>query len=46
MTAYLILKNHPLHLGQNGPDITITKMMLKIQERFKKSTISFENSSK
>ncbi|MGC9168951.1 MAG: D-alanyl-D-alanine carboxypeptidase family protein [Desulfurella sp.] len=33
MTAYLILKNHPLHLGQNGPDITITKNDVKIYKK-------------
>ncbi len=30
MTAYVILKDHPLHIGQNGPIINITQNDVKI----------------
>ena len=29
MTAYIILKDHPLHVGQNGPIINITENDVK-----------------
>ncbi len=37
MTAYLILKDHPLHIGQNGPIINITKNDVKIYIKDKKN---------
>jgi len=37
MTAYLILKDHPLHLAQNGPIINITQNDVKIYIKDKKN---------
>ncbi|OSS42424.1 D-alanyl-D-alanine carboxypeptidase [Desulfurella amilsii] len=37
MTAYLILKDHPLHIGQNGPIINITENDVKTYINDKKN---------
>jgi len=36
MTAYIILKDHPLSIGQEGPTFTITQKEINEYEAFKK----------
>jgi D-alanyl-D-alanine carboxypeptidase len=36
MTAYIILKDHPLSIGQDGPTVTVTQKEVNEYEAFKK----------